>query len=398
MKYQPIDKGRMYSCLLAISWITIIACTILKLFGSTAFEMPEFTYNINIWIRRIINLIFYEANSILLIITLVKRKLSIKEILFIIPVMFIPFFCSFFIDYPIILALRYVLETLALLIIGKILSKDKLVPIILETLVIALIFMAYQFITLFYRNLGIGLSVDNFIAEKLLLIDFYILLVLTALRSIKKGGYIHGWRWSRFLVVLSKRRRSEESVRQNQVCVQQKEDVGFKLFIVMLSVFQIVLVGTICYFVNNTIIEYIIVCLSFFFLRKVFGKSFHTNSVITCTTLSILVFVSATRLTLPASISILCSVLIGCLVAYMMFVMYHFIRYTTAQGITITRGMSKEAMKEICITNNLSDIEEGILTDFYCNRWKIPKIAMKYGYSVDSINKKKAEILKKIKM
>lgn len=72
--------------------------------------------------------------------------------------------------------------------------------------------------------------------------------------------------------------------------------------------------------------------------------------------------------------------------------------HTTAQGATITRGMSKEAMKEICIANNLSDIEEGILTYFYCNRWKIPKIAMKYGYSVDSINKKKAEILKKIKM
>lgn len=229
----------MYSCLLTISWVTIFACAILKLFGSTAFEMPEFTYNINIWVRRIINLIFYEANSILLIITLVKRKLSIKEILFIIPVMFIPFFCSFFIDYPIILALRYILETLALLVIGKILSKDKLVPIALETLVVTVIFMFYQFITLFYRNLGIGLSVDNFIAEKLLLIDFYILLMLTALISIKKGGYIHGWRWSRFLVVLSKRRRSEESVRQNQVCVQQKEDVGFKLFIVMLSVFQI---------------------------------------------------------------------------------------------------------------------------------------------------------------
>mgnify|MGYP003318834690 CR=1 FL=1 len=81
----------------------------------------------------------------------------------------------------------------------------------------------------------------------------------------------------------------------------------------------------------------------------------------------------------------------------MMFVMYHFIKYTTTQGITIARGMSKEAMKEICITNNLSDIEEGILTDFYCNRWKLPKIAMKYGYSVDSINKKKAEALKKIK-
>ena len=60
--------------------------------------------------------------------------------------------------------------------------------------------------------------------------------------------------------------------------------------------------------------------------------------------------------------------------------------------------MSKEAMKDICIINNLSDVETGIMIDFYCKQDKIPKIANKYGYSIDAINKKKANILKKIKM
>ena len=388
MKYQPIDKGRMYSCLLAISWTTILACTILKLFGSTAFEMPEFTYNINIWLIRLINLITYEINSMFYLVILIKRKPNNKEIITTLLFSLIPFGLSLFI---ITAPFKMLAEIIVYLALSLIFVKGKWHKNVIETFVISSMMIFYQFITFIYKGINVNIIVDNIVLELVLSIDLYILLTLTTLDAIKKGGYLHD-RGFRFLVVLSKRRRSEESVRQNQVCVQQKEDVGFKLFIVMLSVFQIVLVGTICYFVNNTIIEYIIVCLSFFFLRKVFGKSFHTNSVITCTTLSILVFVSATRLTLPASISILCSVLIGCLVAYMMFVMYHFIRYTTAQGITITRGMSKEAMKEICITNNLSDIEEGILTDFYCNRWKIPKIAMKYGYSVDSINKKKAEI------
>lgn len=399
MKYQPIDKGRMYSCLLAISWITILACTILKLFGSTAFEMPEFTYNINIWIRRIINFALYYINSLLFFIILVKKKPKLKDSLFVLGLSIPPFLCFFFIDYPIILASRYILEFVIYLVMGFVYIKDKWYKIFFEVITISCIFLVYQILTVLYRNIGFGLSVDNFIAEKILLIDFYILLILTALRAIKKGGYIHGWRWRRILVVLSKRRFSKENVRKDQEHVQGQEvEFGFKLFIIMLSVFQIVLVGTICYFVNHTAIEYIIISLSFFFLRKVFGKSYHSESVLSCTTLAILVFVSATRLTLPVSVSILCSVLIGCLVAYMMFVMYHFIKYTTAQGITIMRGMSKEAMKEICVANNLSDIEEGILTDFYCNRWKIPKIAMKYGYSVDSINKKKAEILKKIKM
>lgn len=394
MKYQPIDKGRMYSCLLVISWVTILACTVLKLFGSTAFEMPEFTYNINIWLIRLINLITYEINSMFYLVILIKRKPNNKEIITTLLFSLIPFGLSLFI---ITAPFKMLAEIIVYLALSLIFVRGKWYKDVIETFVISGMMIFYQFITFIYKGINVNIIVDNIVLELVLSIDLYILLTLTTLDAIKKGGYLHD-RGFRFLVVLSKRRRSEESVRQNQVCVQQKEDVGFKLFIVMLSVFQIVLVGTICYFVNNTVIEYIVVCLSFFFLRKVFGKSFHTNSVITCTTLSILVFVSATRLTLPASISILCSVLIGCLVAYMMFVMYHFIRYTTAQGITIIRGMSKEAMREICIVNNLSDIEEGILTDFYCNRWKIPKIAMKYGYSVDSINKKKAEILKKIKM
>lgn len=398
--YKPIDKGKLYTYLIVLSWLTILFCTVLKFFGSNAFVLPEYTYNINIWVIRVINLLFYYLNSVLFLIILIKRKPKLKELIILFPLILVPFTCAFFPNYPVILSLRYVFEFLAYFIMGLICIKDKWYKILLESFVIILIFMFYQIITILYKNINLRLSIDNFIAEKLLLIDFYILLVLTALKAIKGGGYIYGWRRRWFLVFLSKFRFSKKNVQQHQESIQKKVEYepGFKLFIVVLSIFQITAVGTVCYFVNNTIIEYIIICISFFILRKLFGKSFHVNSVLLCTTLAMLVFVSATRLTLPVQVSVLCSVLIGCLVAYMMFVMYHFIRYTTAQGITITRGMSKEAMREICVINNLSDIEEGILIDFYCNRWKIPKIAIKYGYSVDSINKKKAEILKKIKM
>ena len=395
MKYKPIDKGRMYSCLLVISWLTILSCTVLKLFGSNAFVLPEFTYNINIWIIRLINLITYEINSMFYLLILIKRKPTKTEILVTLFLSLIPFGLSLFI---VTYNYKMIAELIVYILLAILFIKDKWYKPIIEAVTIAVIFIAYQFFTFIYKEINVNIIVDNIVLELVLSIDLYILLTLTTLNSMKKGGYIYD-RGLRFLVVLSKYGFSKKNVRKDQKCIQGQEvEFGFKLFIVMLSVFQIVLVGTICYFINHTLIEYIVICLSFFFLRKVFGKSYHSKSVISCTTLAILVFVSATRLTLPASISILCSVLIGCLVAYMMFVMYHFIRYTTAQGITIMRGMDKEALKEICVVNNLSPVEEGILIDFYCNRWKIPKIAMKYGYSVDSINKKKAEILKKIKM
>ena len=286
----------MYSCLLSISWITIIACVILKFLGSDAFILPDYTYNINIWVIRLINFITYEINTLFYLVIILKRKPKLFEVLVSISFALIPFGLSLFV---ITYNYKMIAEFIMYFIIAKLFIKDKWYKILLETVTVSIIFIVYQIFTFIYKEINVSIIVDNVILELMLSIDLYILLMLTALDCIKKGGYIYD-RGFRFLVVLSKRRFSKKNVRQNQECIQNKKvdnEFGFKLFIVMLSIFQITLVGTICYFVNNTIIEYIVICLSFFFLRKVFGKSYHSNSVITCTTLSILVFVSATRLT-----------------------------------------------------------------------------------------------------
>ena len=254
--------------------------------------------------------------------------------------------------------------------------------------------MLYQLLTMFYKNIGI-LANGNFITLLILQIDYYMLIVLSIIKILQKGAELHG-QWFTILVLLPFRRCTKETLQQNQKNV--REEIGFKIFIVVLSLFQFILVGAFCYFINNALIQYLFIFVSFVLLRFVFGQSYHSKAIIKCTTLAIVIFTLSTRIALPTWLSVLSNMLIGGLIAYMMFVMYHFIRYTTAQGITIMRGMDKEALKEICVVNNLSPVEEGILMDFYCNRWKIPKIAIKYGYSVDSINKKKAEILKKIKM
>lgn len=395
-EYKPIDKGKLYTYLIGLSWLTILFCTVLKFFGSNAFVLPEYTYNINIWVIRLINLTTYEINSIFYLLLLIKRKPKKSEVIITLTLSLIPFGLSLFIaTYQFKMIAEYIVYiTLALLFI-----KDKWYKPVIESILILVIFTIYQLFTFIYKEINVYIIVDNILLELILSIDLYTLLTLTVLDNIKKGGYIYD-RGLRFLVILSKRKFSKKNVRKDQKCIQKKIEYepGFKLFIVALSVFQFTAVGTVCYFVNNTIIEYIIICISFFILRKLFGKSFHVNSVLLCTTLAMLVFVSATRLALPVQVSVLCSVLIGCLVAYMMFVMYHFIRYTTAQGITITRGMRKEDLQEVCIVNNLSEIETGVLIEFYCERQKLPKIAYKFRYSVDNINKIKAKALKKIKM
>lgn len=288
-------------------------------------------------------------------------------------------------------------------VLGFLFIKDKWYKVLVEATLISIIFIVYQCITMLYKEVNINIIVNDFITEKILSIDLYILLLLTSLRNIKKGDYIHD-RWIRFLVVLSNKRRSKESLPKDQKLIQQEsigkqttDELGYKLFVIILALFQFTLVGTLCYFINNVTWQFIVIFVSFVFMRKCFGKSYHANSVIVCTTLSCVVFVCATRLSLPPYISVLCNVLIGCLVAYMMYVMYYFIKYTTAQGVTIRRGMSKESLLEVCSINNLNEFETNLLIDFYCNKYSAVFLARKYGYSSDNIHKIKAKLLKRIR-
>jgi DNA-directed RNA polymerase specialized sigma subunit len=77
--------------------------------------------------------------------------------------------------------------------------------------------------------------------------------------------------------------------------------------------------------------------------------------------------------------------------------MYYYAKYTTIEGITIHRGMSKESLLELCKLRELDELETNILTMFYCDRWKLPRIAMKLKYSESSISRIKERALKKIR-
>ena len=402
IKTPTLDKTKIYGTALGLCWITILSCLLLKFFGFREFILPDFTNSLNPWIRRTINLFTYELNSMFYLIILIKRKPTVKEITLMLCLSLIPFALSLF---TITYNFKIIAEISIYFIVGLYCIKDKWYKILLESILILGIFTVYQVITFGYKEINPHIIVDNFILEKILSLDLYIMLLLTALHNLKKGGYIYD-RWFRFLVILSKRIFSKKSLQQNQKLIKEvdkdraqdvENELGYKIFIIILSIFQYTVVGTACYFVNNVVLEYIIVTISFFTLRSVFGKSYHVNSIIKCTTLSIIVFISTTRLTLPLEVSILFNIVLGLVVAYMMYVMYHYVKYTNAQGITLERGMTKHDLDTLCEYYNIEHIEKAVLTDFYCNRFKIPKIAMKYNYSVDNINKIKAKAIKKIR-
>lgn len=387
---KKINKELAYSMLIKLCVITIIACTILKWCGYKDFEIPLFSsIVVPQTIRRIVNYCFYCLNGVCFTYVLVKRKLKFKEILIVIGFCTPLFIISLFDN---LVVLKFILEFVAFPIIGFILSKDKLYRQIIESTLILLIFGVYQVGTMLYKDINIKIHPVDFISYFVLDIDYYYLIILTILHNIKKGGYIYG-RWFTKLVILSKRRCVKESIQQNQNNVQEIE-FGFKLFIVLLSITQFFVVGVACYFINGVIFEYIAIFISFVMMRKVFGKSYHSDSIIKCTTLAMVVFVTATRLSLPLWLSALCNVMIGCLIAYIMYIMYYYIKFTNTAGITVYKGMKKEDLNSLCDLYQVEEIDRIILTEYYVNRKRLDNIAFKVNYSVDNVKKRKAKVLK----
>ena len=390
-----INKSKMYDALVKLCWLVVISCWVLKLFGYKEFEIPYIPSDPSLLVKILINGPLYCLNGYCFALILVKRKLKVKEILFVLAIDIPLYFMS---NFSFLNVIQMILEFIAYPIIGIILTKDKPYKQIIEGVVVSVMFIAYQAITMLYKGIPIAIKPVGFVPDKVLQIDYYVLVILTVLDTLKKGEYIYyGW-WQKFLVLLSKLRRNKKCVQQSKEIIHQKvdEEIGFKLFIVFLSIFQITIVGVSCYFINGVILEYIIIALSFFILKKVFGNCYHADTVIKCTTLSIAIFVTATRLSLPLWMSVFCNVLIGCLVAYIMYVMYYFIKFTTTTGITIHKGMSLEDLNSLCDLYNVNEIDKTILVEYYVNRKRLDTIAYKLNYSIEAVKKRKANILKKL--
>lgn len=224
--FKKIDKEKMYGSLVILCWITIFLCVVLKLFGYKEFEMPEYTYNINVHIRRIINYIFYIFNSLIFATLIKKSKITLKET-FIVICLYTPLFVMSLFEF--LLPIKFVLETTFFFVIGKIITKDKWWKVLLEVLLINVIIFTYQALTMLYKNINVKIHIDNFIVDKIMMIDYYTLIILTYLFISKKGEYIYG-RWFKFLVVISNKRRNEKRIQQVPSNLQKesiKNENGF---------------------------------------------------------------------------------------------------------------------------------------------------------------------------
>jgi len=315
-------NDKFYSRLFKLCITILIGSVFLKLFGSTIFTHDIFSatseYN---GIRISVMAILYVINSWFMVCIVAKKILSLNQIFILI---ITGLLMNMFVNSPDIIMLKPLIEFLYLIMFAWFITKQKMVSIVLESLFVVVIVMLFQMCSLYIRDIDIVINADsNLLALLLLSIDYYILLLLLLLLNLKKRGFLH----VRFMVFLSKKRGFSKRIQQvkTKQIIEGIEDGDIRLFVlftIVLTVFQLLLTFSVCYFIHDTLLNTIIIMISFFVMRAYFGKSYHSNSIITCTFMTIFSFYAATTASLPLYMSVLFSVCVGAMLAYIMHRMY----------------------------------------------------------------------------
>ena len=389
-------KLKVYKTTLIISVIVILVAFIMKLCGCSNFDIPiiDNAINNNLIIKYICYGLLYTLHSIIVIILIIKRKLSFKEIVLLIIIFMIIYLINGFLNLGFI---KFILEIIALIIPSYIMTKNKKIPI--EVLIMSILNICYQLISMLTKNLTVGIYKETFTTNLIFQIDYYMLLIISVLYFLKKGEHVYEiflefikrWRMGTISILHSKRNCKEKCIQQNQTSNQEVDfEIGYAIFNIVLAIFQILTVGFVCWLIKNTIINFIVIYLSFVFLRKILGHSYHADTVIKCTTLSIFIFACATELSLDINFSLLSSVLSGLLTAIFLHILYYYNNFIKGKN-----DITKLDLNELKIRlGYLEQIEIEMLYDYW-NRGNtsVDEIAEKYGYNRMKIYR----TLKKIK-
>lgn len=377
---------RVYRQTLILSILVILVCYIMKLFGYSGFNIPiiDSALNNNLLSQTICYILLYTINGLLIIIIIVKDKLTRKQIIIFILIELL--FCI--VSLVINDFFKIILEILILLIYANLISKNKLIS--LEVILIYGINIVYQMISMYTRGLIINVTKESFTTNFILNIDYYIFMIISLLYFLKKGEYLYEiiyklikqvkWRPLAFLGFIPKRESEEKCLQQNEKNIQEINiELGYFLFNILLFLFQFLLVLTLCYFIKKTILNILIIYISFVVLRTVFGKSYHADTIIKCTTLGAVIFMTATELSLDINISLLSSVIIGVLIAYLMHIYYYYDSY-----IKCNNDLTKMSFDELKIKlYYLTELEVSLVYDYW-HKYKnvsADDIAEKYGYN-----------------
>lgn len=408
-------KAKLVKCLYIVSWVLILSSFVLKIFGSNLFAVIDNkTFFLDDYpvIVTILSLFSYLISNLLVIMSIAKRKLSMKEFLITLLFYISSFILTIVLENSalslevigIINTIRGVAEALYCIIFGIIISHS-----IKHTVKIIVLNILYQILSLVTKQLGVEAVLTSTFVNIVLMIDYYLLLVVTYLKEKYNVQIfyksIKQW-WTLVTLVISNKQSKSKRLQeiQESICEEQISNVDkilLPIYLIGLGILQFGTVLLIGKLLDGTIINMLYILLSFIISRKIFGESWHADTVLACTSAAALLFTVFDRLSVPLCYSILINGALGTILAFILHKLYVYLnnenkllelenridelnlelsKYKDINPSTLTKQEMRETYK------HLTSWEIDLLFDVVNKKGRTMKeIADKYNYSVMQI-------------
>ena len=184
-----------------LCWFALIGCFIIKLFGGNYFEIianNETFVNLCSWMEKhyISTIIMYGLYCLSLVI--ITSTISINNIFKKKNLILIPLIILMCMLKGINAMIGYFVELAFIIIVPLIIAKEKRTKIFIRFIYSYLLVNGFQLLSLFIRNIDAHLLNTNFCIGLLFQIDYYIMLILYYLYSVKLRGDENMGQWSIF--------------------------------------------------------------------------------------------------------------------------------------------------------------------------------------------------------
>lgn len=400
------DLDKLLSSTLKTYFIILIGIFIIKLFGIDYFGLDT-RNEIIVWIDDFINrfhleMVWYGITLYLyvyIVLSIASVDNSKKIKLFTLCIMPIPIALQIIktiINNTLLFTIIDLLWLFMVLILYiKIIKRDKIRKYnVGNYLIYCIINILFQLISVTIRNVTI-VNTHGVLMSILLNFDYILLSIIFHKLYFSLGGKSL-WDWvvylfSHLLTLLKSFPTKLQNFYLNNKGKSRFEKISDSIYIplfILWNIFTLVVVLFIAT-LNHTFAECIIILCSFWINKRTFGKAFHMPTAFSCFIVSNLTYYALNRITIPAGISLIISVILGIALCY--------ITSKFVKTKKLYRGMSLNEYNA-----NVLDLydEESVYYQigklFYVDRYSEQWIATKLAYSVPSIQKKKYELKKQV--
>ena len=279
-------------------------------------------------------------------------------------------------------------------------NKEKLniKETIKQYLFVVLINVVIQLISVITRNGKIELIGNNFIANFIYNLDYFLLMLIIYKYYFMKGCESVCSMVASFsshllqeLKSLPKRLR-DYFIRNSRLSNEGKVEKA--VYIPLIILFNLFTLSCILFIavLNGAFIEAIYITISFWINKTAFGKPYHAETVSKCFVISSITYFCLTRITTEIGISIFIPIALGIALSYVTSLLVK-----DKYERKLYKGMPEEDLYKIVglVTNN--ELEKKMLKEYYCDRMTQTAVAMRNNYSISSFEKKKKKILDRLK-